>query len=130
LRIALDTNRFSDLGRGDAELELLLERAESIFLPFVVVAELRAGFSLGTKGRENERALQRFLDKPGVGILWPTEATTRQYASLYRQLKDQGTPIPTNDLWIAALVTEHGLTLCDRDRHFDALPQLERLESP
>ncbi len=127
MRIALDTNRFSDLGRGDTELEWLLERSEAIFLPFVVVAELRAGFSLGTKGRENERVLERFLAKPEVGILWPTHATTRQYASLFRQLKDQGTPIPTNDLWIAALVTEHGLALCARDRHFDTLPQLERV---
>lgn len=127
LRLALDTNRFSDLGRGDAELEQLLERAEAVFLPFVTIAELRAGFSLGTRGRENEKVLQRFLAKPGVGILWPTETTTRQYANLYRQLREQGTPIPTNDLWIAALVIEHGLVLCDRDRHFDALPQLERM---
>ncbi|MEP7009185.1 MAG: type II toxin-antitoxin system VapC family toxin [Acidobacteriota bacterium] len=127
LRLALDTNRFSDLCRGDTELELLVERAEAVFLPFVTVAELRAGFSLGTKGRENEKVLQRFLAKPGVAILWPTEATTRQYAALYRQLWEQRTPIPTNDLWIAALVSEHGLVLCDRDRHFDALPQLERV---
>lgn len=126
LRLALDTNRFSDLCRGDSELELLVERAEAVFLPFVTIAELRAGFSLGTKGRENEKVLRRFLAKPGVSILWPTEATTRQYAVLYRQLREQGTPIPTNDLWIAALVSEHGLVLCDRDRHFDALPQLDR----
>ena len=127
MRLALDTNRFSDLCRGDAELELLVERAEAVFLPFVTIAELRAGFSLGTKGRENERVLQRFLAKPGVAILWPTEATTRQYASLYRQLREQGTPIPTNDLWIAALVSEHRLVLCARDRHFRSLPQLDRL---
>jgi len=52
---------------------------------------------------------------------------TNRYASLYRQLRRQGTPIPTNDLWIAALVVQHGLALYARDRHFDELPQLDRV---
>lgn len=43
------------------------------------------------------------------------------------ELRTQGTPIPTNDLWIAALVVEHGLTLYTRDRHFEHLPQLPLL---
>ena len=51
--------------------------AETVFLPFVVLAELRAGFGLGRRGRENEAVLQRSLMKPGVEVLWPTEATTR-----------------------------------------------------
>lgn len=127
MRVALDTNRYTDLADGDVEVIRMLEVAESVYLPFVVVAELRAGFAAGTAGRENERGLQRFLGKPGVEILYATEATTRAYASLYRQLRRQGTPIPTNDLWTAALVVENNLMLCSRDRHFDHLPQLERL---
>jgi tRNA(fMet)-specific endonuclease VapC len=102
----------------------LLEEAECLHIPFVVLGELRAGFSLGKKGPANERVLQRFLAKPGVEILYPTDATTRSYASLYRQLREQGTPIPTNDLWIAALVVENDLVLCTRDGHFRYLPQL------
>jgi tRNA(fMet)-specific endonuclease VapC len=124
LKIALDTNRYRDLSEGDAEVRRLLEEAESVHLPFVVLGELRAGFSLGKKGRANERVLQRFLAKPGVEILYPSDATTRAYASLYRQLREQGTPIPTNDLWIAALVVENDLALCSRDDHFLYLPQL------
>ncbi|MGB8297405.1 MAG: hypothetical protein WCG85_18415 [Polyangia bacterium] len=54
------------------------------------------------------------------------DQTTHQYASLYRQLRRQGTPIPTNDIWSAALVLQHGLTLHARDRHFDHLAQLVR----
>lgn len=127
MRIALDTNRYTDLCRGDAEVVQLLEEAEEVFLPFVVLGELRAGFAVGSKGRENERLLQRFLAKPGVAVLYSDEPTTRSYASLYRQLREQGTPIPTNDLWIAALVVEHALTLCSRDPHFKKLPQLDRL---
>lgn len=124
MRVALDTNRYRDLCDGDQELVRLLEEAESVHLPFVVLGELRAGFSLGSRGRENERVLQRFLLKPDVEVLYPGDATTRSYASLYRQSRRQGTPIPTNDLWIAALVVEHDLALCSRDEHFSHLPQL------
>ena len=58
-------------------------------------------------------------------VIYADDTTTRTYARLYRQLRSQGTPIPINDLWIAALVVEHNLTLCSRDRHFDHLPQIE-----
>lgn len=124
MKIALDTNRYRDLSEGDDEVRRLLEEAESIYLPFVVLGELRAGFSLGKKGRANESVLQRFLAKAGVDVLYPTDATTRSYAALYRQLREQGTPIPTNDLWIAALVVGNDLALCSRDDHFRHLPQL------
>ncbi len=105
----------------------VLEEAETVYVPFVVVVELRAGFSIGIKGHANERVLQLFLDKPGVRTLYASDATTLSYASLYRQLRKQGTPIPTNDLWIAALVVEHGLVLYSRDEHFRNLPQLNML---
>jgi tRNA(fMet)-specific endonuclease VapC len=124
VKLALDTNRYRDLSDGDARVTHLLQESESVYLPFIVLGELRAGFALGKKGRENERVLQRFLAKPGVEMLYPSEATTRTYADLFRQLRGQGTPIPTNDLWIAALVVENDLALCSRDDHFLYLPQL------
>jgi tRNA(fMet)-specific endonuclease VapC len=124
MRLALDSNRYADFGKGDREVAFLLETSEAVFVPFIVVGELRAGFAAGRRGLANERLLQQFLAKPGVEILFATEATTRQYAQLYRQLRQQGTPIPTNDLWIAALVVEHDLALCSRDEHFRHLPQL------
>ena len=124
VRIALDTNRYRDLTDGDEEVTEILERAASIHVPFVVLAELRAGFSVGLRGRKNEQVLRRFLSKPDVDVLWPSEATTRSYADLYRQLRAQGTPVPTSDLWIAALVVEHDLALCTRDGHFAHLAQL------
>jgi tRNA(fMet)-specific endonuclease VapC len=127
VKLALDTNRYRDLVDGVEDVVITLELAASVAVPFVVVAELRAGFAVGTKGRRNERVLQRFLAKPGVETLYAGDGTTRAYASLYRQLRTQGTPIPTNDLWIAALVVEHGLTLYTRDRHFDHLSQLPLL---
>lgn len=126
MRLALDTNRYTDLCRGAAEVVALVEDAEAVFLPFIVLGELRAGFSIGKRGAENERVLRRFLMKPGVAVLFADDQTTHHYAAVFRQLRHQGTPIPTNDVWIAALVLQHDLVLCDRDGHFNNLPQIPR----
>ncbi len=127
MKLALDTNRYTDLCRGHPDVAGLVERAEMVLLPFVVLAELRVGFAIGARGLDNERVLQRFLLKPGVDVVYPSDTTTRVYASLYRQLRAQGTAIPTNDLWIASIVVEHDLTLCTGDEHFRHLPQLNLL---
>jgi hypothetical protein len=76
VKLALDTNRYRDLCDNDRDVVRLLENAESIYVPFIVIAELRAGFALGTKGRENESVLQRFLMKPGVEVAYAGDATT------------------------------------------------------
>lgn len=127
MKLALDTNRYTDLCRGEPFVVETVEFADEIWMPFIVVAELRAGFAVGSQGPRNEAVLLRFLLKPGVRILYADEQTTHHYASVYRQLRKQGTPIPTNDMWIAALVLQHSLVLCARDAHFDALPQLARI---
>jgi tRNA(fMet)-specific endonuclease VapC len=127
VRVALDTNRYVDLCRGVAGTAATVGTAEEVFLPFVVVAELRAGFALGRRAAENEQVLRRFLAKDGVGTLFADEQTTHHYAAVFRQLRRQGTPIPTNDIWIAALTLQHDLVLHARDRHFDHLPQILRV---
>jgi len=124
VRVALDTNRYTDLCRGDLSVVEVVERANEVFLPFIVVGELRAGFAVGIQETRNEAVLRRFLLKSGVRVLYADEQTTHQYAAIYRQLRKQGTPMPTNDMWIAALVLQHSLVLLARDAHFDALPQL------
>ena len=127
MRVALDTNRYVDLCKGLAPTVDLVATADAVYLPFVVVAELRAGFALGRRGADNERALRRFLQKDGVHLLLADEQTTFHYASVFRHLRERGTPIPTNDMWIAALVLEHNLVLHARDEHFDRLPQIPRV---
>jgi tRNA(fMet)-specific endonuclease VapC len=130
LRLALDSNRYTDLCRGDADVVRAVEEATEVFVPFVVIGELRAGFGLGSRTLENERVLARFLSLPDVKVMHTDDATTHHYATVFRQLRRQGTPIPSNDMWIAALVLQHDLVLYARDRHFDHLPQLKRLEEP
>ena len=127
MRVALDTSRYTDFCRGDAETVATLETARAVFLPFIVLGELRAGFAVGRYGKDNERVIRRFLMKDGVRPLYADDQTTHHYAAVYRQLRDQGTPIPTNDMWIAALVLQHNLALCARDRHFEHLPQIARI---
>ena len=127
MKIALDTNRYVDLCKGEAETVELLEEAEAVLLPFVVIGELRAGFANGRRTTENERVLRRFLMKEEVSVLFADDQTTHHYASVYRQLRKQGTPIPTNDMWLAALVLQHSLSLHARDKHFEHLPQLLRV---
>lgn len=126
MRIAIDTNRYRDFceGRDDAVRRLMT--ASQICMPFCVLAELRAGFACGTLSRRNEGALSTFLNSPRVKLLFADEQTTFHYARIFRQLREQGTPIPTNDIWIAALVQQHSLLLFSRDTHFDVLPQLGR----
>ena len=127
MRLALDANRYDDLITGDEAIATLIETAQTVFLPFVVVGELRAGFAAGSRQAENERLLRRFMMKVGISLLCADEQTTHHYASVYLQLRRQGTPIPTNDMWIAALVLQHDLALCTRDEHFDRLPQIARV---
>ncbi len=124
VRVALDTNRLTDLFRGDSGLADMLGSCDEVWIPLVVLAEIKAGFYGGTEQRRNERLLQRLLAKPTVAVLIPTRDTAENYARLFVQLKRAGTPVPDNDLWIAALSLENDLMLVTRDRHFDRIPQL------
>jgi len=127
VRIAVDTNRYRDFCAGVPEALEQFSIANAIFLPFVTLAELRAGFLCGRLSRKNESVLMRFLNRPRIHLLFADENTTHHYARIFLQLRSQGTPIPTNDIWIAALVIEHDLLLYSRDRHFECLPQLPQV---
>ncbi len=127
MRLALDTNAYRLVMEGDDGAMRLVRSADVVLMPVPVVAELRFGFLNGTKGRKNEATLVRFLDARRVEILACDEDTAEVYASLKLQLKRQGTPIPINDVWIAALALQHDGTLFTVDRDFDHLPQLRRV---
>jgi tRNA(fMet)-specific endonuclease VapC len=126
LNVALDTNAYSDFMRGDAIRVEIVRRARTLFLPLMVLAELRAGFAAGRQTAANTANLQRFLNSSRVTVLLPDEQTTHHYARLFLQLRQKGAAIPTNDLWIAALAVQHDLILCTSDAHFDHLPQIPR----
>ena len=126
MRLALDTNAYRLVMEGDANAVRLVRTCDVVVMPVPVISALRFGFLHGSKGRRIEGMLIRFLDQPRVEIASCDEATTPLYAQLKLQLKRQGTPIPINDVWIAALVLQHGAALLTRDSDFDHIPQLPR----
>lgn len=126
MKLALDTNAYRAFVDGDERTVALVKRADVLGLPVPVLAELRFGFLSGTRGRQNESYLLKFMDSPRVEVLQCDEQTTHFYADLKLQLKQQGTPIPINDVWIAALSLQHRMTLLTFDRDFERIPQLPR----
>ena len=126
MRVAVDTNRLTDLLRGDARLAERLGACDEVWVPLIVLGEIKAGFHGGTQRHRNEALLQRFLAKATVSVLLPGRETAEHYGRIFVQLKRAGTPVPDNDLWIAALALEHDLTLITRDRHFKRIGQLPR----
>ncbi len=126
MKVSVDTNAYTAFCKNDSVAVDAMQKADSIFLPLMVVAELRSGFSVGRKGAENEAILQRFLNSPRVSIECPDENTTFIYARLFGYLRRNGTPIPINDLWIASLTLQNDATLLTFDQHFEALPQVPR----
>jgi len=127
MRIAVDSIRYTDFCQGIPQVVEVMKVASEIYIPLIVVGEQRAGFANGSQREKNERILTQFLNTDAVFVLCPDEPTTSFYAELYAYLRRKGKPIPTNDLWIAALVVQHDLVLFDRDADFDHLPQLARL---
>ena len=127
LGIAIDVNRYCDFSKGDDEAVRVIRNADRLVVPFIVLAELRAGFRRGAQTKTNERLLTDFLQLPWVEVAYADEATTHFYAILYTELRQAGTPIPTNDIWIAALVMQHDLVLFSRDKHFDHVARVARI---
>ena len=126
MRVLLDTNRLTDALRGETPVVEAIERIDEVWVPFVVLAEIKAGFLVGSRRRPNEAALHAFLNLEGVETLYADRETTDVYARLYAHLRKRGTPLPTNDIWIASLAVQHQLILLTRDAHFDKLPQVAK----
>ena len=101
-----------------------LRSAHEIHLPLIVLAELLAGFAAGTRVEKNRDELAQFMASPRVHLLKPDQKTAHHYAEVYAALRKIGAPIPTNDLWIAALARQHRLPLFSLDAHFSAIPGL------
>jgi tRNA(fMet)-specific endonuclease VapC len=117
-RFCLDTSAYSHFMRGTPEVVALIDGASSICVPSVVVGELRVGFALGSRQDENERLLAAFLRQPVVELLAVDEEAARIYAEIVVGLRAAGTPVPTNDVWIAATAAAAGAVVLTYDAHF------------
>lgn len=121
----LDTNGLSALAEGESLLEPILRNATEIALPVIVLGEYRYGIEQSRERQRYEHWLSEYL--PTFRVLDVDEETTGSYAAVRNELKRAGTPIPSNDVWIAALCRQHSLPLLTRDRHFDLVRGLRRV---
>ena len=122
--LLIDTSAYSAFRRGHPEIIRSIQRAGEICLSPIVLGELRAAFLRGSKRRENDHALAQFVDSPRVRILAVEDQTAERYGVIRAALYNAGTPIPTNDIWIAASAMEHGLRVVTLDAHFLQVPQV------
>ena len=117
----LDTSAYSNFRRGNEELAALLDQAELVGVPTVALGELRTGFLLGGRRQRNESELDVFLDNPVVQVLPVDSEASRHYAEIVAELRRAGTPVPTNDIWIAATAARNGTTVLTCDDHFERI---------
>ncbi len=121
-RYCLDTSAYSRFKAGVAEVAALLDAADWVGVPVTVLGELWLGFRLGLRTQHNRRDLRRFLDHPLVEIVPTDSATAEIWAEIVGDLRDAGTPVPINDVWIAATAVRTASTVLTFDRHFNAVP--------
>lgn len=124
IRRCLDTTAYSRLMRGHEGVQQCLELADQILVPVTVLGELYAGFQGGKRADENRAILADFCAQPGIVVVDTTESVSQRYAAIVTALKRAGTPIPTNDIWIAAAALENGGRIIAYDSHFDVVPGL------
>jgi tRNA(fMet)-specific endonuclease VapC len=116
--LVIDTHVYCNAMRGEPEAAKLLRQSERIIMPVVVFGELLAGFKGGNRERANREQLLAFTATERVQVAQITTVTAEFYALIIHQLKAKGAPIPTNDIWIAAITMEHGASLATGDSHF------------
>ena len=124
MKIMLDTNAYVGFKRNLAAMVDFIVSAESIMFSPIVLGELMFGFRNGTRFKENMEDLNRFLDHEAVELVQIGKISSDRYSRIAEQLKRQGTPIPTNDIWIAAQTMEHGAELITSDGHFENIAGL------
>jgi len=125
MALILDTNALSAFVDGDSRLYGIIQAEPALAIPTVALGE----YLFGIRGSRYRSSYERWLEKhlPVFRILPVRLETAGFYAEIRVELKSKGSPIPTNDLWIAALVRQHGWSLVSRDQHFDAVGALHRI---
>ena len=123
-RLLIDTNIYSYALKGDGDVVDVLRKAEEIGFSVISIGELLSGFKGGGRELKNREELEIFLDSPRVVVYSVNEDTSEFYAEILHNLRKIGRPVPTNDIWIAAVAFQNGLTLFTKDTHFKAIAGL------
>ena len=124
MKILLDTNAYTALFRGHADVARRIRASEEVLLSTIVVGELLFGFRNGSRFETNRQELIQLLANPFVSLLPVALVTADRFGRIAASLKRKGRPLPTNDIWIAAIAFQYGYKLFSKDRHFDLIPGL------
>jgi predicted nucleic acid-binding protein len=122
--LLLDTNAYTAFKKNDFEAVAVFKSAPNLYLSSIVLGELQSGFAVGNKQVKNQQELEAFLQLEKVSVLTVDEITANYYAKIYKQLRETGHPIPTNDMWIAAIALQHDLPVFTYDKHFSVIDGL------
>jgi tRNA(fMet)-specific endonuclease VapC len=125
--LLIDTNIYSHALKGDPETVAVLQQAHEIAICSISIGELLSGFKGGNREERNRKDLNAFLDSPRVTLHRVDENTAEYYAEIVNDLRKKGTPLPTNDVWIAAVAFQYGCRLFSKDQHFRAVSGLLRV---
>jgi len=123
-RLLIDTNIYSYALRGDDDVVEVLRKSEQIGISVISIGELLSGFKGGGREKKNREELEIFLDSSRVVVYPVDEDTSEFYAEIINNLREIGKPVPTNDVWIAAVAFQNGLKLFTKDIHFKTIPGL------
>ncbi len=126
-KVLIDTNVFSLAMKGEGSVVTALRKIDLIGFSTISIGELFSGFKGGSRETRNREELNLFLDSPRVVVHSIDEGTADFYASVLNDLRAAGTPIPTNDIWIAAVAFQHGYKIYSKDNHFNLVPGLVQL---
>lgn len=123
----LDTNAYSAFKRNDKRFVDLIEKCELLIISPILVAELYSGFLAGNRTRENIEEFNLFLQLPKCIQITINSEIAKNYSEIYFNLRRKGTPIPTNDIWLAAICLTYKYPILSIDKHFKNIENIEIL---
>lgn len=123
-RLVLDTSAYSQFQRGQLEAVHRIDAASWIGVPAIVVGELLSGFRAGSRVDENSGVLQQFLNNTVVEVIEVDRYVAEVYGEIVASLREAGTPLPTNDVWVAACAAASGGTVLTFDKHFAMIERI------
>ncbi len=122
-RFLLDSNIVIALFSGEQSVLDKIQESAELYLPAIVIGELYYGAFNSSRQQTNLDRIDQF--KSQISILDCDEYTAKYYGQIKKGLKNKGTPIPENDIWIAALALQYDLTIVMRDAHFNQIENLK-----
>lgn len=126
--LLLDTNAYSAFALGNKHVQQIMGGYERVAFPFIVIGELLFGFKRGTREKQNREQLSDLISMQSSEVLYADSQTPEHYSSIAVELRKKGRPIPSNDIWIAALARQFNLPVCTNDTDFDAVNGLTILK--